>query len=162
MTDMNNSNDDQSDFAIIHVRPGLQGKEHPVGTIAIDLGALDLGLLVVGYAIQHSSLDAWDGARGRAIAVGRAARRRDTCLVSKIEPSTMRRELLIAALDLVKANSDTLNLSRGFRRAVSDTLARLLEAKTVADLKRAPVETQKRHVLPALVDIPLYEVTVRD
>jgi hypothetical protein len=140
MTDMQNSNDNQNDFAIIHVRPGLEGKEQPVGTLAVNLPAAAVGELIVGYAIQHSKLDAWNGARGRMVAVGRASRVRDSAICAPIARGTMRRELLIAALELIEANNDTLNLSRGFRSAVSDTLTRLLEAKAAADLKRAQAD----------------------
>lgn len=137
MTHMQNTKDNQNDFAIIHIRPGLEGKAQPVGTVAINLLEARAGRLVVGYAIQHSRLDAWDAAKGRSIAVGRAARGRDPFLASAVSKSAMRRELLIAALDLIVANNDMLNLSRNFREATKDTLFRLVAAKENADLKRS-------------------------
>lgn len=132
-----NSNDNLNDFAIIHVRPGLESKTQPVGTVAVNLEAVKTGLLVVGYAIQHSKLDRWDAARGRAVSVGRAARGRDSMLCQPIDPKLGRRELLIAALELIVANEDMLNLSRDFRSSTRDSLSRLLAAKASADLKRS-------------------------
>ncbi len=138
MTHMQNTKDNQNDFAIIHVRPGLEGKAQPVGTVAINLKAAAQGSLIVGYAVQHSRLDKWDAARGRLVAVGRASRGRyESTVWSDIEKGVMRRELLIAGLELIVANEGTLNLSRGFRLAAKDTLNRLVEAKRNADLKRS-------------------------
>jgi hypothetical protein len=132
-----NSNDNQNDFAIIHVRPGLEGKTQPVGTVAVNLESVKSGLLVAGYAIQHSKLDKWDASRGRMVAVGRAARGRDSMLCQPVDPKLGRRELLISALQLIVSNEDMLNLSRDFRSSTRDTLSRLLAAKASADLKNA-------------------------
>ncbi len=131
------NNDNMNDFAIIHVRPGLEGKTQPVGTIAVDINASKRGALVVGYAIQHSKLDKWNAVRGRSVAVGRAARGRDAELCRSINPKLGRRELLIAALELMVENEDLFNLSRGFRSAARDTLSRMLAAKASADRKNA-------------------------
>jgi hypothetical protein len=129
--------DNQNDFAIIHVRPGLEGKAQPVGTIAVSLAAAAAGSLVVGYAVQHSKLDNWDAERARIVAVGRAARGRKTCARGSIEKGIMRRELLIAAIQLLNVKNDDIHLSRAFRKGVQDTLARLVEAKRNADIKRS-------------------------
>ncbi len=139
MTNMNNSknDDDQNDYAIIHVRPGLEGKGHPIGTIAVSLPLARVGTLAVGYAIQHSKLDRWDAVRGRKVAVGRAARGRDSVVSAIIDKGMLRRELLITALGLLVAEGDILNLSHSFRRATKDTLQRMIAAKEADDVKRA-------------------------
>jgi len=140
MIHMQDSKDNQNDFSVIHIRPGLQGKSQPVGSVAVNLRDTEFGHLTVGYSIQHSKLDAWDGARGRAVAIGRAARGRDTCLVGRVDMNVRRRELLIAALELVEmmlATDETLSASRNFRRALSDTLIRMQGAKADADRKLA-------------------------
>jgi hypothetical protein len=131
------NNDNLNDFAIIHVRPGLDSKTQPVGTVAVNLQAFKRGRLVVGYAIQHSKLDKWDAARGRAVAVGRAARNRDAELCGSVDPKIGRRELLIAALELIVDNESMLNLSRNFRSSTCDTLSRMLAAKASADSKHS-------------------------
>ena len=134
------NDDNQNDFAIIHVRPGLEGKKQPVGTVAISLPEAAQGRLVVGYSIQHSKHDRWDGARGRAVAIGRAARGRSSSINGVVDPITTRRDLNIAALELVQfamsgGGLDALNVSRRFRLAVDDTLIRLYDARAVDESK---------------------------
>jgi hypothetical protein len=124
-----NSNDNQNEFAVIHIRPGTEGKHHPVGTVAINLEAAKQGALQVGYAIQHSKLDKWDAARGRAVAIGRAGRGRDSMLYQSIDPKLKRRELFVSALELITLHENRLDLSRGFRAAIHDTLFRLIASE---------------------------------
>ena len=123
--------DNPNEFAFIHVRPGADGKSHPIGTIAIELKPVDdysrdTDMFRVGFAAQHTKKDQWIAARGRSVAAGRAARSKDPVFV--VAPKNCsRRELILRALSAVfdATEAGKINVSKQFRRAVSDTLTRL-------------------------------------
>ena len=127
---LNKNIDNQNDFAIIHIRPGTDGKSHPIGTVAVNLRAAADGELLVGYSIQHSKLDSWDRAKGREVAIGRAARDRASCLAGTVAKCTSRRMLIIAALAMLdeKLHNGDVTANRKFSRAVVDTFIRMTEA----------------------------------
>ncbi len=128
-----NTNDKiiKPNFAFVHIRPGLESKQHPVGTVAVDINAAREGELRVGYAVQHSKKDKWNSAAGRHISGERAARGRDTCLLSDVDPTFSRRQILAAAVALV-ANAvehEHIVVSKKFSRALDDTFERLTAEK---------------------------------
>lgn len=128
---MQNTTDPQGEFAIVHIRPGTDShRNHPVGTVAVSLTSAVNGYLVVGYSVQHSKLDSWDAARGREIAVGRAARGRQSCLTLELPLDVIgtlrRRDLITLALrELVRSVTASNGATRRFRLAMVDTLARV-------------------------------------
>ena len=105
--------DNQKEFAVVHVRPGVVDKQHPVGTVAINLTEAKAGMLVVGYGIQHSKSDKWNAQRGSEVAVGRATKsRKQIRLVCEATRNASRRELLVWALQAVQEHGE---VSRTFK-----------------------------------------------
>lgn len=115
--------DNQKEFAVVHVRPGVVDKQHPVGTVAINLTEAKAGMLVVGYGIQHSKSDKWNAQRGSEVAVGRATKsRKQIRLVCEATRNASRRELLVWALQAVQERGE---LTRTFKKALADSIERM-------------------------------------
>lgn len=142
---MNNASsfDDSNEFAFIHVRPGEDGKSHPIGTIAIELTPVDdysrsIDTHRVGFAAQHVKKDPWIAARGRSVAAGRASRSKDPVLVAAPKNAS-RRELILRSVEAVfdAANEGKINVSKQFRQALADTMNRLEQAEIAARASRS-------------------------
>lgn len=139
---------DDNDFAYIHVRPGLFGKEHPLATIAINtipeietaaLGGNTPRRYAVGFASQHVKKDTqWDASMGRRVARGRAERSANDRVFIIANEGVSRRDLLILATARVLEATEAGDLfaSKKTRRALRDTLDRLVTAKHHADYRQ--------------------------
>ncbi len=145
MVNMNKATsfDDSNEFAFIHVRPGDDGKSHPIGTIAVELTPVDdysrsIDTHRVGFSAQHVKKDPWIAARGRSVAAGRASRSKDPILVAAPKNAS-RRELIMRSVMAVfdAANEGKINVSKQFRRALEDTMARMERAEAAARLNRS-------------------------
>jgi hypothetical protein len=131
---------DDNDFAYLHVRPGLFGKEHPVATIAVNTIAEDdyatsPHRFAVGFAAQHVKKDRqWNGDMGRTVSRGRAEKSANRVYVHA-NPGTGRRDLLIlaAARVLEAVESGELFATKKVKRALQDTVDRLVSMKAGAE-----------------------------
>lgn len=128
-------------FAFIHIRPGLFGKEQPVATIAVstqpefEFVQTGSNRFAVGFAAQHVKKDVtWNGAMGRAVAQGRAERSAKRVFVHA-PAGVSRRDLLVAAVNRVleAVEAGELFATKQARRALEDTLTRLSQQKFEAD-----------------------------
>lgn len=129
----NNSN---NDFAFIHIRPGIESKEHPLATIAISTISEDDFLstssrFAIGFAAQHVKKDRqWNAAMGRNVARGRAEKSAKRIYVHA-DRGVGRRDLMTAAvvrvLEAVEAGE--LFATKKATRALQDTLTRFAAAK---------------------------------
>jgi len=135
--------DDSNEFAFIHVRPGDDGKSHPIGTIAVELVPVDdysrsIDTHCVGFSAQHVKKDAWIASRGRSIAAGRALRSKDPILVAAPK-NVSRRELIMRSVEAVRdaADEGKINVSKQFRRALADTMARMERAEAIARMNNS-------------------------
>jgi hypothetical protein len=126
---MHTNEQTNDDFAYIHIREGIDGKNHPIGTVAVSLVPNGIEYRV-GYAIQNSREDRWDSALGRSIAAGRAARSKNDRLSFRVLDDgsrfVSRQTLLKMAIAAVQdALADSRSSSRRFNRALRDTLRRI-------------------------------------
>lgn len=131
MTNMQTINN--SDFSFIHIRPGLEGKQHPIATIAVHLVPVN-GRFGVALASQHVKKDEkWDAKLGRFVAAGRASRSRTDRVF--IGATGSRRDLIINAVERVHDAivSNEIRASRKVTRAIVDTLNRLHAARAARD-----------------------------
>lgn len=142
MVDMNEHDSNDRDFAYVHVRPGLAGKQPPIGTIAVrlKLDRLDdeCAVHAVGFAVRHSKKEkVWDAARGRAVARGRAERSRRSLNVEAAGAGN-RRALLTKAVEAVLRAGERgwLPMTKKARAALADTLARMTESADRATYRR--------------------------
>ena len=133
-------NNDNDNFAYIHVRPGLESKEHPVATIAISTVPEDgYGVpqrFAVGFAAQHVKKDRmWNAEMGRNVARGRAEKSAKRVFVYADNHS--RRDLLMAAVMRVleSVESGETFATKKVTRALQDTLARLYDAKLNSEVR---------------------------
>lgn len=139
---------DDNNFAYLHVRPGLFSKKHPLATIAVNtipeieaaaLGGNTLRRYAVGFASQHVKKDTkWNAAMGRNVARGRAERSANNRVFIIANEGISRRDLLILATARVLEATEMGELfaSKKTRRALRDTLNRLVSAKHEADFRQ--------------------------
>lgn len=124
---------EEKNFAFVYVRPGTEGKAHPIGTVAVELTPVDdhtssVDDHRVGFARNENS-EAWDASRGRTVAAGRASRSKFPIIMTG--PKSMRRrELVLRALGAVldASVSGTSPTSPRFEQALTDTIQRLQKA----------------------------------
>lgn len=125
------SSDNASKFAYVYIRPGVDGKAHPIGTVAIKLETIEFSSYLYGIAMQNTKKDKWVASIGRAVAAGRADRAKNPLFIT-INPSDKltRRQLILCTLYAIceKATKDKKMMSKQFRRAVFDTYHRILAA----------------------------------
>ncbi len=125
-----------NNFAFIHIRPGIESKEHPLATIAISTIPEDYSLatpsrFAVGFAAQHVKKDRqWNASMGRNVARGRAEKSASRVFVHA-DRNVSRRDLMTAAVVRVLEAVETGELfaTKKATRALQDTLSRLALSK---------------------------------
>ena len=121
-----------SKFAYVYIRPGIDGKTHPIGTVAIKLEQTTPNTYQFGIAMQNTKKDRWVASIGRSVAAGRADRVKDPMSITVETSSKLKRsQLIMCVLDsiLVSAMKDKNMMSKQFRRANGDTLYRIHKAQ---------------------------------
>lgn len=126
------SSNSVSKFAYVYIRPGIDGKSHPIGTVAIKLDTSIPNTYHFGIAMQNTKKDRWVASIGRFVAAGRADRAKDPLTVTiQTSDKITRSALIMCTLSaiLASATKDKNMMSKQFRRAVGDTLHRIHTAK---------------------------------
>lgn len=126
------SSNSVSKFAYVYIRPGIDGKTHPIGTVAIKLEQTAPNTYQFGIAMQNTKKDRWVASIGRSVAAGRADRIKDPMSITVETSSKIKRsQLIMCVLDsiLVSATKDKNMMSKQFRRAIGDTLYRIHKAQ---------------------------------
>lgn len=118
-----------NNFIYIHIRPGHDGKSHPVGTIAINIVPTPHSSYDdyhVGFSVRHSK-DTWISSLGRSIAAGRALRSNQNCVVVNTPKNISRNEIMLLSIEAIYSatKNNKIKVSRKFRRAIDDTFVRL-------------------------------------
>lgn len=131
-----NKHTDESDFAFIHIRPGAEGKAHPIGTIAVELTPVDDYARTDQHRVgvsRNVSNEAWSASRGREVASGRAARSKNPIVITGSKSMSRRELIMRATVGVLDASYDgKIELSKKFQQALIDTIDRLQRADAAA------------------------------
>lgn len=108
----------------IHIRPGMDSRGTPVGTVAVTVKSGSLRR--VGFAVLNAKQDKWDSTTGITVACGRALHSKDSLFVECADD----KQVLVEALEAVLYGIEERRFSvpRKFQKALFETWYRMKNA----------------------------------